>query len=65
MFFLNYTIHKVDIIQTDHIYHIKQYQTFYRKIKYGGEQNEYHHDFQRWFLSNFSWCDSTNVKIYT
>ena len=54
MFFLNYTIHKVDIIQTDHIYHIKQYQTFYRKIKYGGEQNEYHHDFQRWFLSNFS-----------
>ena len=45
----------IDIIQKDHIYHTKQYQTFYRKIKcdlnFGGVQNGYHQDFQYLMVS--------------
>ena len=31
---LNYLLSRVDTIPKDHIYHTKQYQAFYRKIKY-------------------------------
>ena len=30
---LNYLLSRVDTVQKDHLYHTKQYQTFYRKIK--------------------------------
>ena len=44
-----------DIIQKDHIYHTKQYQTFYRKIKcdlsnFRGVKNGYHQDFHYWWF---------------
>ena len=47
-----------DAIQKNHIYHTKQYQTFYRKIKYGllnfrGVKNAYYQDFHG-FCSFFS-----------
>ena len=48
---LNYLQSRVDTKQEDHIYHTKQYQTFYRMIKcdllnFRGVQNWYQQDFQ-------------------
>ena len=44
--------------QRDHIFHTKQYQAIYRKIKYNllifrGVQNGYHQDFQYLMVSIF------------
>ena len=48
---LNYLQSIVETIQKDHIYHMKQYQTFYRKIRYDllnfrGVKKGYRQDFQ-------------------
>ena len=53
---LNYLQSRVHTIQKDHIYHTKQYQTFYRKIKcdllnFRGVQNGYHQYFQYYIVS--------------
>ena len=47
-----------DTLQKDHIYHTKQYQTFYRKIKcdllnFLGVKNWYYQDFQYLMVSFF------------
>ena len=53
---LNYLQSRVYRIQKNHIYHTKQYQTFYRKIKCGllhfrVVQNRYHQNFQYLMVS--------------
>ena len=54
---LNYLQSRVKTIQKYHIYHIKQYQTFYRKFKcdllnFREVKNGYHQDFQHLMVSN-------------
>ena len=53
---LNYLQSRVETIQKDHIYHNKQYQTFYKKIKcdllnFRRVKNGYHQDFQYLMVS--------------
>ena len=53
---LNYLLSRVDTILKDHIYHTKQHQTFYRKIKcdllnFREVKNGYHQDFQYLMVS--------------
>ena len=67
---VNLFINRVDKIQKDHIYHSKQYQTFYRKIKYDslnlrGVQKGYHQGCQYLMISIqfFSRSGNANVKF--
>ena len=55
-------------IQKDHIYHTKQYQAFYRKIKcdflnFRGVQNGYHRDFQYLMVSIHFFHEVAKCKV--